>query len=297
MITVFTPTHNRAEELWRAFFSLRAQTLKNFEWLIVDDGSTDQTKHVVSKIISESGCFRVRYFHKRNQGKHSTYQTAALMSSFEYMCMLDSDDELFPWTIEVCINYLIPKISKANGEVAGCFSNAVNNNGNLEGYILKDSEPLDLSRLILRNNFGDKFELWRVEIFKEPLFPDYLDCQYVPESVAYHQISTKHSVITSSAVCIIKWQDIRDDHLTDKLVRNDNIPARRLAYSMVINYAGRCLFSQPSVFLGNVFGYIRTSIQLEQNFSECLKNIRSIPGIVLLCLFLPIFWIKFKLTR
>ena len=68
MITVFTPTYNRAYILPVLFDSLQKQSLKNFEWLIVDDGSTDKTAQVIKK-FAQTALFEIRYIHQENQGK------------------------------------------------------------------------------------------------------------------------------------------------------------------------------------------------------------------------------------
>ena len=69
-ITVFTPAYNRAHTLRRAFNSLKAQTCKDFEWLIIDDGSTDGTSELVERLQEEAD-FPIRYYWKENGGRHT----------------------------------------------------------------------------------------------------------------------------------------------------------------------------------------------------------------------------------
>ena len=72
LITVFTPTYNRAKLLPRLHKSLQEQTNKDFEWVIIDDGSTDNTKEVIDNIIiQQDNDFPIRYFYKENGGKHT----------------------------------------------------------------------------------------------------------------------------------------------------------------------------------------------------------------------------------
>ena len=70
LITVFTPTYNRGYTLENLFNSLLVQTNKNFEWLIVDDGSTDNTEDLVNRFKDVSS-FKIRYIKKKNGGKHT----------------------------------------------------------------------------------------------------------------------------------------------------------------------------------------------------------------------------------
>jgi len=93
LISIFTPTYNRLQKLKLAYESLLKQTCYDFEWIIVDDGSNDQTSKWVQEIISSSP-FNITYEYKENGGKHSTFQYAGKLSNCEYVLQLDSDDTL-----------------------------------------------------------------------------------------------------------------------------------------------------------------------------------------------------------
>ena len=90
-ITIFTPTYNRAYILPRLFQSLKNQKATNFEWLIIDDGSNDDTEDVVEKFIAEAD-FNIRYYKQNNQGKHIALNLAALKAEGDWMITIDSDD-------------------------------------------------------------------------------------------------------------------------------------------------------------------------------------------------------------
>ena len=105
LITVFTPTFNRADKLHRVYNSLKNQTLKKidnkpvFEWLIIDDGSNDNTKELVSKWQKEAD-FPIRYIYQENQGKIKAMINGIKNTENELFLILDSDDECMPETIE-----------------------------------------------------------------------------------------------------------------------------------------------------------------------------------------------------
>ena len=92
-ITVFTPTYNRGYLLPRLFSSLRNQSFKDIEWLIVDDGSTDNTHDVVMAFIEEN-IIPIRYVFKRNGGKHQAINEGVKHAKGELFFIVDSDDML-----------------------------------------------------------------------------------------------------------------------------------------------------------------------------------------------------------
>ena len=101
-ITVFTPAYNRAHTLERAFKSLLNQTSKDFEWLIIDDVSTDNTAELVHSFISKAD-FNIRYYKKENGGRHTAVNFSYPLLRTKYVVTLDSDDELVSNAIEKMI--------------------------------------------------------------------------------------------------------------------------------------------------------------------------------------------------
>jgi glycosyltransferase involved in cell wall biosynthesis len=97
LFTIFTPTYNRAYKLPRLYLSLQEQTVKNFEWLIIDDGSTDHTMEVVSEWQkSKDNGFQIRYIRKENAGKPRAINDASQIANGKYIQIMDSDDYLTP---------------------------------------------------------------------------------------------------------------------------------------------------------------------------------------------------------
>lgn len=102
-VTVFTPTYNRAHTLQRTYESLCKQTNKDFEWLIIDDGSTDDTNLIVQRWVGESR-IPIRYIHKENGGLHTAYNSAIENISSELCICCDSDDYLPPDAVDGILN-------------------------------------------------------------------------------------------------------------------------------------------------------------------------------------------------
>src|SRR5258708_17921278 len=99
VFTVFTPTFNRSQTLSRVYESLRLQTFRDFEWLIVDDGSTDGTKELVERWQTVSG-FPIRYIYQENQGKPAAFNHGVQEARGELFLTLDSDDACVPHALE-----------------------------------------------------------------------------------------------------------------------------------------------------------------------------------------------------
>ena len=92
--SVFTPSYNRAKTLPRLYEALKRQTDRNFEWIIVDDGSADNTKETVEKFISDRPDFNITYKYQTNKGKHIATNVAAQIAKGEFFITIDSDDSV-----------------------------------------------------------------------------------------------------------------------------------------------------------------------------------------------------------
>ena len=100
-LSIVTPTYNRGELLKRCFVSLLKQSDQDFEWIIVDDGSTDNTEEVVNGFTAD---FPVKYVKKENGGKHTALNKSHAYIQGKYVVILDSDDYLYPNTIELLVD-------------------------------------------------------------------------------------------------------------------------------------------------------------------------------------------------
>lgn len=103
--SIFTATYNRAKYLNRLYSSLKSQTFKDFEWIIIDDGSTDDTENVVQSFINEQKLKKIKYLKKDNGGKHTAWKLADRVFSAPYVIAIDSDDTLLPGALEIFNRY------------------------------------------------------------------------------------------------------------------------------------------------------------------------------------------------
>lgn len=104
-LTVFTPAYNRAHTIGRTYESLCRQTCKDFEWLVIDDGSSDNTRELVEQWMALNNGFEIKYVWKENGGLHTGYNKAIELAETEICVCIDSDDWMPDDAVEVIVNY------------------------------------------------------------------------------------------------------------------------------------------------------------------------------------------------
>ena len=189
-LTVFTPTYNRRELLTRAYESLKSQTVKDFEWLIVDDGSTDDTMRQVDEWIEE-GVITVRYHYRENGGKMRAHNTGASLSKCGLFVCLDSDDVFVPTAVEELLAaYDRAKEEETDGHrIGGVVAHKGCTNEKLLGS--KDFPPVKTSTLfgLYLNGFeGETTLMYETALLRQFPFPEITGEKYVPEDYIYDKI-------------------------------------------------------------------------------------------------------------
>lgn len=221
MITVFTPTYNRAHLLKNLYESLCKQTYKDFEWLVVDDGSNDNTKEIVMSFIEE-GKITIRYFQQENGGKHRAINRGAREANGELFFIVDSDDKLpFNSLSDVWTNYLL---IRDNNLYAGVCGFDTDEKGNIIGGGM-EYDYLDCTFRELRDKYninGDMADVYRTSIFKEFPFPEIPGENFCAESILWNRMSQKYIVRYINRIIY------NAEYLPDGL-SNNNTKARMLS--------------------------------------------------------------------
>ena len=217
LITVFTPTYNRAKLLPRLYKSLQEQTSKDFEWVIVDDGSTDNTKEVIDNIITQQeNHFPIRYFYKENVGKHTAINQGAKIALGALFLILDSDDSLPIYSIErILFFYKTNKGRPDFGGVCGLM-------GHHDGTRIGSGFPFKTfyaNTIELRYNYhitGDLSEVFKTDVLKEFPFPEITGERFCPEALLWNRIARKYKLYCFKE--IIYLRDYLEGGLTDKII-------------------------------------------------------------------------------
>ena len=186
--TIFTPTYNRRELIDNLYHSLLAQTDKNFEWLIIDDGSTDDTEKYFSELTSKPQPFPIRYLKQVNGGKHRAINKGVQNANGELFFIVDSDDYLTENAIEK-INQWITTLDNSH-KWAGI--------SGLRGFSKNSvvGQHSDFSYIDAKNNerrkynlLGDKAEVYFTDVLKQHPFPEIPGENFISEEIVWNAIA------------------------------------------------------------------------------------------------------------
>ena len=277
--TVFTPTFNRKELLEKLYKSLQKQTFKDFEWLIVDDGSTDGTGEKVKEFLEESK-LDIKYFYKENGGKQRAYNFATDKANGELFICLDSDDEYVENGFETILKYW-EKYEK-NGEIAGMGYLSMYPDGEIIGSSFPEKEMIS-TQFDIYNKYGvkgDKGLMFRTEIIKKYKFPIFDDEKFITEAVVYNRICEKYKMVYVNEKIEIK--EYQEDGLTAKynnlLLRN---PKGQALYHNEINLQN-LTFKQKILNNAVYYKFCRVAgYKLGKIFKESKNKLFLLMGVVI----------------
>ena len=277
--TVFTPTFNRKELLEKLYKSLQKQTYTDFEWLIVDDGSTDGTGEKVKEFLEESK-LDIKYFYKENGGKQRAYNFATDKANGELFICLDSDDEYVENGFETILKYW-EKYEK-NGEIAGMGYLSMYPDGEIIGSSFPEKEMIS-TQFDIYNKYGvkgDKGLMFRTEIIKKYKFPVFDDEKFITEAVVYNRICEKYKMVYVNEKIEIK--EYQEDGLTAKynnlLLRN---PKGQALYHNEINFQN-LTFKQKILNNAVYYKFCRVAgYKLGKIFKESKNKLFLLMGVVI----------------
>lgn len=204
-LTVFTPTYNRAYTLHLCYESLKRQTCKDFIWLIIDDGSTDNTKDLVDKWIAE-GSVAINYQFQENQGMHGAHNTAYRLVDTELNVCIDSDDYMADDAVEKIVTFW-----KRDG--GGNFAGIVGLDASPEGRVIGTRMPETVSVSTLTDLYGkykvkgDKKLVYRSDLTRKiPPYPIFLGEKYCPLAYKYILIDQECPLlIMNEIICHVEY--------------------------------------------------------------------------------------------
>ncbi len=206
LLTVFTPTYNRAHTLPRTYESLKNQDCFCFEWLIIDDGSSDSTKELVESWQEKNNPFKIRYIYKKNGGMHTAYNTAFANIETELNVCIDSDDCFAPGAAR--------KILETWEKIKDCgYAGFIGLDSDMEGNIIGTAFPSDLKETTYTEYYGkggkgDKKFVFRTEVMKKyPPYPEFEGENYVGIGCKYVLIDQDYKLgVLNEVLCNVEYQ-------------------------------------------------------------------------------------------
>ena len=265
LLTVFTPAYNRADLLPRCFESMKRQTNKEFIWMIIDDGSTDNTRQLVESWMLEPLDFPLCYIYKENGGLHTAYNEAISHIDTELCVCIDSDDFMPDDAVEKILRFWSQNGSK---DVAGIVGLDYALDGKCLGDPLPDQKCVNLIDLMvgkypIRN--PDRTNVVRTELYKQyapmPSFPG--EKNFNPHYM-HLQISMKYDFLVLNEN--LRFVEYQPGGMTDSILRqfrnspNSFAETRKLyltfpntgwkfRFRHSIHYVSSCIFAKKKHFL------------------------------------------------
>ena len=240
-ISILTPTYNRGKLLLPLYESLKNLTFEDFEWLIVDDGSEDDTEQYALSWISyniQKAEFPIRYIKKSNGGKHTAINRGVREANGELILILDSDDTLPEDSLATIAQYY--EQCKGYKDCAGVCGLMSHHDGQLIGTGFP-KDPMYESALQFRyaeksNVTGDLLEIYKTSVMREFPFPEIENEKFCPESLVWNRIANKYKLFCFNKV--IYYRDYLEGGLTSKIVRiRMNSPiASTMTYAEMLDY-------------------------------------------------------------
>lgn len=297
MLTIFTPTYNRAYTLHLCYESLKKQTCKDFIWLIIDDGSTDNTKELVEGWMSENEEVPIRYHYQENKGMHGAHNTAYELIETELNVCIDSDDYMPQDAVEKITSFW-----RKNGsnKFAGLVGLDASPNGNVIGTRMPDHlKESTLSALYAKHKVkGDKKLVYRSELTRTtPPYPIFKGEKYCPLSYKYILIDKEYPLLVMNEIlCHVEYlTDGSSMNIIKQYKKNprsfsffrkvamEHAPSFKERFRESVHYVSsnliirnpRFLFESPRIFttlLATPIGFLLYLFIMNTNKKTVLKN-------------------------
>jgi glycosyltransferase involved in cell wall biosynthesis len=276
----------------RVYESLKAQIYRNFEWIIVDDGSTDQTNELVKKWQKEAE-FPIRYFWQQNEGKHVAFNRGVREAHGEFFLPFDSDDACVPEALER-FKFHWDSIST---EQKPLFSGVCGLCKDQYGRLVGNRFPFDITdsdSLEIYYRYGVKGEKWGFqcsEVLRRYPFAEVEGARYVPEGVVWNAIAKSYKIRFVNEVLRIYF--IQNAFSSDQITHSLSDPSRNAAggafyYEFRLNQEIAWFRYNPWDFIRSAVNYVRFSLHSGMGIPRSLKKIRPLFSKMLVVLAIPI---------
>ncbi len=281
MISIFTPAYNRAHLLPRLYKSLKKQQVQNFEWIIVDDGSTDNTREIVRSFMAENK-ISIWYHQKINEGKHLAINKGVELANGDLFFIVDSDDYLTEdATLKITEYY---ETVKNKNDFAGIsFRRGINTSQYIGTQ--KFFEPIEANCLDFRFRYyikGDMAEVYKTSVMREFPFPRIEGEKFCTEGLVWNRMALKYKLLWISEIIYI------GEYLEDGL-SYQSFQARRKSPKYATLYYSELTTMSVSYFqkLRAAINYWRFARFLNISFADKWKKVSPVLSIMAI----PMSWL------
>lgn len=298
-ITVLTPTYNRAHTLHRVYDSLCKQDFADFDWVVVDDGSTDGTKELIEG-YQKTATFPIKYYHKENGGKHTAINFSLDVIESPYVHIIDSDDALTDnalsliktnwekipaedydrfWSVSgFCVD------SKTGKPVGKFFPSGIND---LKGRA---------QHKVLVNYSEEKSFNIKLSILKEFPFPVFPDTKFVSEGMVWEKINKYYDQYCTNDIFRIYYADSLDSLAAGKMHSSTRW---RTYYYVSLFFLNEC-FDQVTYhkkIRRSILSVSRCAMLSHTSMKELMSGLNAWYKRILVFLGYPIAWIAIKFQK
>lgn len=250
--TIFTPVYNGQTHLERVFESINNQTFKNFEWIVVNDGSTDNSHDLITSFIDKHPEINITYIEQHNSGKHIAWNKAVEIAQGLLFIPADADDSFLPETLSFFHMHWIALSSREQEALSGinvlCFDN---DSDNIVGppYPMDGMKSNNLELEYKLKVTGEKWGCIRLDLLKLRPFP-IVKGSYFPESYLWLHIAKHHQAIYFNEPLRRYYTTLTG--ITQKPISESSIEEAKVkvrSYSwFLINFGFYILVNSPRVF-------------------------------------------------
>lgn len=287
-LTIITTTYNRAYCIHQVYDSLKRQRSKDFLWLIIDDGSTDDTKQIIDNFIAEK-LIEIEYIWHPNKGMHMARNLAYENVKTELNVIIDSDDWLADGAVATIIEFWE---KNKNKNIAGIVALNEDLNGNLIGKRLPNIQFSTLTELSDKYNLkGDKKLIYRSDLISLNPYPEFEGEKYFPASYKFRILDLDYTMLLmNEVVCVVDYSEnsatlgrVKQyiscakgfSFYRNEMIRISNNP--KFIARQTIHYIATSLFSKDKDFIKNSSSKLYTIVLLPIGvlFYFYLKNTKK----------------------
>jgi glycosyltransferase involved in cell wall biosynthesis len=296
--TIFTSTRNRAHTLHRPFEALKAQTFRDFEWLVIDNGSTDGTTELIERYAAEAD-FPIRYYWQEDAGKQGSMNRAVKIARGALFVTLDSDDGIVPTALERLVANWESIPAGSRDRFTGVTALCLDEHGALVGTRFP-FDPTDSDSREIRYRYkvrGEKWGFQRTDVLRKHLLPDIPGYRgLIPFSTIWSEIARSYKTRYVNEGLHVYWQD-QEVRLSRPTAWSDDALGSMIEAGSIVRHDVAFFRDDPIAFVIMAIKYSRSAFHSGVGIREQWVEMDNLPARMLWVATLPAGWLVHWLER